>query len=90
MAYDPNFPPDHQELDAEPFRNQYNALKALNDALEARVAALEAQVAALQTGKASAIPNVDTSNTDISNPVTGEQGQAMLDKINEMIMGLKA
>lgn len=41
MAFDPNFPPDHQELDAGPFRDQYNALKALIDAQAARIAALE-------------------------------------------------
>ena len=37
MAYDPNFPPDHQALNGAPFRNQFQGLKALIDARAHRV-----------------------------------------------------
>ena len=53
MAFNPNFPPDHQDLNAAPFRDQFNALKALNDAQAAQIAALTARVQALESGKAS-------------------------------------
>ena len=53
MPFNPNFPPDHQELDGGPFRDQFNALKALNDAQAAQIAALTARVQALESGKAS-------------------------------------
>ena len=44
MAYDPNFPADHQELDAAPFRDQYNALKALIDAQQTQIATLQSNL----------------------------------------------
>ena len=47
MPFDPNWPPYNAELDSAPFRDQFNALKALIDGLESRVTALEAQVASL-------------------------------------------
>lgn len=31
MAYDPNFPPDHQPLNAAPFRTQFQGLKEISD-----------------------------------------------------------
>jgi hypothetical protein len=43
MPYDPNFPPDHQPLNGAPFRDQFNALKALVDAQSAQLAAWQAQ-----------------------------------------------
>ncbi len=61
MPYDPNFPPDHQDLNAAPFRNQYNALKALNDAQAAQIAALTARVQSLESGK----PSMDDVNAAI-------------------------
>lgn len=33
MPFDPNFPPTNAELESAPFRNQFNALKALIEAL---------------------------------------------------------
>ena len=53
MPFNPNFPPDHQDLNAAPFRDQYNALKALYDAQQLQIAALTARVQALESGKAS-------------------------------------
>jgi hypothetical protein len=37
MAYDPNFPPTNAELISADFRNQFQALKALIDALQAQM-----------------------------------------------------
>jgi hypothetical protein len=37
MAFDPTFPADHSELDGAPYRNQFNALKALIDTQAAQV-----------------------------------------------------
>ena len=48
MPYDPNFPPDHQPLNAAPWRNQFNGLKDLIDAQAAQLAVQAAQIAALQ------------------------------------------
>jgi hypothetical protein len=46
--FDPNFPPDHSELDGAPYRAQFNALKALIDAQQTQIAALQQQVTALK------------------------------------------
>jgi hypothetical protein len=40
MAYDPNWPPTNAELESAPFREQFQGLKALIDALTAQIAAL--------------------------------------------------
>ena len=44
MPYDPNFPPDHQPLNAAPWRDQFNGLKALIDAQQQQLAAQQAQL----------------------------------------------
>ena len=44
MPYDPNFPPDHQPLNAAPWREQFNGLKALIDAQQQQLAAQQAQL----------------------------------------------
>ena len=48
MPYDPNFPPDHQPLNAAPWRDQFNGLKALIDAQSAQIGALQTQNTAQQ------------------------------------------
>ena len=40
MPFDPNWPPTNAELESAPFREQFNALKALIDAQAAQLAAL--------------------------------------------------
>jgi hypothetical protein len=47
MAYDSNFPPDHQALIAAPFRDQFNGLKAIIDAQQNQLVALQQQLAPL-------------------------------------------
>jgi hypothetical protein len=49
MPFDPNFPPTNAELESAPFRDQFNALKALIDALTLQVGAQQAFITALQT-----------------------------------------
>jgi hypothetical protein len=82
MPFDPNFPPDHQELDAAPFRDQFNALKALNDAV-VDGSALQDTFRANVSG--SSLP-VDYLRLTVSNPPTQAQMQAIADKIDEMLM----
>ena len=86
MAFDANLPANNSPISSAELRNQLNGLKTLIDAQAAQIAGLQTALA----GKASAITSVDTSNTDIDNPVTQEQGQALLDKLNELIVALKA
>lgn len=57
MPYDPNFPPDHQPLNAAPFRDQFNALQEeiilrptfanLTDAINVQTAGIPDSVPAL-------------------------------------------
>ena len=47
MPYDPNFPPDHQALNAAPFRAQFNGLAELVTAMQDQVTALQMQLAPL-------------------------------------------
>ena len=63
MPYDPNFPPDHQPLNGAPFRDQFNGLKDLVDALTAQVADLNSQLAAANAALAQTVTaaQVDTA-----------------------------
>ena len=53
MPFDPTKPVDDSLAEAAEFRDQFNALKALNDAQQLQIAALTARVQALESGKAS-------------------------------------
>ena len=44
MPFDPTWPPQNAEIESAPFRNQFNSLKALIDALQSQV---DAQAALL-------------------------------------------
>jgi phage I-like protein len=44
MAFDPTFPADHSELDGGPYRDQFNALKALIDAQQAQISDLQSNL----------------------------------------------
>ena len=88
MAYDPNFPPDHQDLNAAPFRNQYNALKALIDAQQAQIAALQAQVTSLNA-KATAVAGIPTNDLTISDPPGVDEMNTLYDKVKAVINGMK-
>jgi len=78
MPYDPNFPPDHQQLDAAPFRDQYNALKALNDGLQVTVDSQQTQITALQSqvdGQQTQMVNMNGSIADLQDAVAALQGR---------------
>jgi TolA-binding protein len=49
MAYDPNFPPDHQALAAAPWRDQFNGLKALIDAQQATIDSQQSQIGSMNS-----------------------------------------
>lgn len=104
MAYDPNFPVDHQQLVGADFRVQFQGLAAQNAALQAQVnqliaqgTALAAQVAALQA-QVAALPTLSTSANNVngvatlagtpSNPPTQQEAMAIMAKLNEVITGL--
>ncbi len=44
MPFDPSWPPTNAELESAPFRDQFNALKALLDAQAALLTSLQAQI----------------------------------------------
>jgi hypothetical protein len=81
MPYDPNFPPDHQPLNAAPFRDQFNGLKDAVD-LCVTTADMETEMFANTAGNVSAIAKL---NLTVSNPPTPAQVQAVADKVDELI-----
>ena len=61
MAFNPNLPAAHAPIVSQELRDQFNALKALNDAQAAQIAVLTTRVQALESGK----PSMDDVNTAI-------------------------
>ncbi|MEI6197020.1 MAG: hypothetical protein WCS42_22115 [Verrucomicrobiota bacterium] len=98
MAFDPNFPPDHQDLNAAPFRNQFNSLKALSDSLQTQINNFQAQLDAMpeNDGMIDSITDRSARNVDgfqtltltISNPPTQAEVQAFVTKFNDLVGGL--
>jgi len=81
MPFDTNWPPDHAELDAGPFRDQFNAL---NDDISTRVTAADME-AEMFANTAGSLATVAKLNLTVSNPPTQAQMQAIADKIDEII-----
>ena len=79
MQYDPNFPPDHQPLNAAPFRDQYNALKALHDAQQAKWDTLAAQLA-----------DITPLEIIVSDPPTLNDVQSIVYQANAMLAAMKS
>ena len=76
MPFNPNLPVDHSEIVAAELRDQFNALKALNDAQAAQIVALTARVQALESGK----PSMDDVNAAIvANSSANSNSVDMLD-----------
>jgi hypothetical protein len=98
MAFDPNFPPDHSQLIAAPYRNQFNALKALYDAQQTTIEAQQAQIADLQA-QITAMPaqlggakNVDDfvlSTDDISDPPQKAEVEDIQGQLSNLVQALK-
>ena len=91
MAYDPNFPPDHQTLNAAPFRTQFAGLNdnINNVAIQVNNMMTPDDITdAIGTLSASNVNTVQTLTLTISNPPTQAQVQAILAKLNDLINGL--
>jgi hypothetical protein len=92
MPFDSNFPPDHQDLDAAPFRDQFNGLNDNINNLANQVANLPTVDSVLDTVTAYAARNVDglgALTLTISNPPTQAQVQAIVNAYNTLLLALK-
>ena len=81
MPFDINWPPDHAELDGAPFRNQFNGLKDMVDA----VPTSPEMASVIADNSASNVNGVMPLNLTISDPPTRAEVQAVVDKMNELI-----
>jgi len=79
MPYDPNFPPDNQPLNAAPFRDQNNALKALNDAQQTKWDTLAAQLA-----------NITPLNMTVSDPPTVNEVQSLVYQMDAILAAMQS
>lgn len=84
MPFDPNFPPDHQPLNAAPFRDQFNGL---NDNIDAKPSMADV-TNAISTTAARNCDGVQQLNIAFHDPVTRAEAEAIQAKINELIGGL--
>ena len=95
MAFDPTKPVEGSEIDAAELRNQFNALKALNDAQAAQITTLSQQlssrptmddVMAAITANSSANSNsVDTLDLNPSDPPTQNDVYSTIYRLNVLI-----
>ena len=93
MAFDPNWPPTNAEVESAPFRNQFNSLKALNDAQAAQIAVLQTQLAAHQA-RWDALDNqlytMNPLNISDADPLTQDEVQAIGAQADLFLQALKA
>jgi hypothetical protein len=85
MAYDANFPPDHQALNAAPFRTQFTGLKTLID----EKADSGDLVSIIQSQSAGPVTGVDDLMLVPNNPPTNTDVELVIDKINELLAVLR-
>ena len=95
MAFNPNLPAAHAPIVSQELRDQFNALKALNDALTARVQALESGKASMDDVNAATVANssanvnnVDTLDLNPSDPPTQHDVYEAIYRLNVLILGL--
>ena len=98
MPFDPSFPPDHQELNAAPFRNQFNALKGLTDDLAAQANSFQAELDGLPSNdgmidwltdnSARNVDGIQPLSITISDPPTKAQLEAVVTYVNQLVAGL--
>ncbi len=98
MAFDPNKPTANTLTDAAEMRGQLNALKGLTDDLAAQVSNFQVQLDGLPSndGMIDWLTDNSARNVDavqpltltLSGPLTQAQGQALLDKLNQLIAAL--
>ena len=92
MAFNPNLPANHADVVAAELRDQFNALKALIDALTARVQALESGKASMDDVNAAIVANssansnsVDPLDLNPSDPPTQSDVYAAIYRLNVLI-----
>jgi hypothetical protein len=61
--FDPTYPPANAEIESAPLRNQFNALKALIDAIQTLTAAQVGEVITLPPGSPAAVGVTVSGNT---------------------------
>ncbi len=98
MAFNPNLPADHTEVLSPELRDQFNALKALNDAQAAQISALQTALnakpsmddvnAAINENSAANSDSVFYLQLAPSDPPTQSDVQAVVDRMNELITAL--
>ncbi len=81
MPFDTNFPPDHQPLNAAPFRDQFNGL---NDLITPKVS-MQDVLDAIAAGAARSLDSVQPLNIPFHDPPTRAEVQLVADKINEIL-----
>jgi len=86
MPYDPNFPPNHQALAAAPWRDQFNALKALYDAQQVQIAAMQARWDMLTAQLADITP----LGMVVSDPPTMNEVQSIVYQTDAFLAAVKA
>jgi hypothetical protein len=71
MAFDPTKPVEGSEIDAAELRNQFNGLKALNDAQQATIDAQQTQITAQQ----AQMSNMNSSIADLQDAIADLRGR---------------
>ena len=85
MAYDPNLPASHSPIVSAEFRVHFNALKALIDAKLDLSAAQDA----IALNSANNVDTFTPLTLTVSNPPTQAQVQAVVNKLNDLILALQ-
>ena len=85
MPFDPDFPPDHQELNAAPFRDQFNGLNNKIDECATQVSLNDAII----SGSAGNCDGVANLTLTVSSPPTQAQVQAIADTLNAFLTAAK-
>jgi uncharacterized phage infection (PIP) family protein YhgE len=98
MLFDPTKPVEDSPLDAAEMRGQFNALKGLTDDLAAQANNFQAELDGLPSNdgmidwltdnSARNVDGIQPLTLTLSGPLTQAQGQALLDKLNQLIAGL--
>jgi hypothetical protein len=86
MPYDPNFPPDHQPLNAAPFREQFQGLKEQIDD-KVPLGDLDGYMEGFCAGKVP--PDFPLLNLTVSNPPTQLQMQTVVNRFDALVDFLK-
>jgi hypothetical protein len=89
--YDPTYPPANAEIESAPLRNQFNALKALIDAIQTLTAAQVGGVTTLPPGSPAAVSVTVSGNTisftfDIPAGAPGAPGEVSQNDLSAAIL----